>query len=283
MACKIVFYYNLTGAGWSETFYHSTSDPQALAAGIPNSFYQSCAGFRSTSCFLKAIRFSSLTPPRKSFLVKPYPTAQGTAAGPTINDGPDVASTDAVFLLQGDSVTSRRIFIRGLCDDDVKRDIFGNDLMSARLRNGTNTFLAEISARGFCIRKMQRPPDGALTYNNVNRVMAQGANIADFATIWFNDTTFPNAGDVMQFVGVPANLPHFPRQARMISAFTDLAVRKCDIEYRLPGGVTVFPPKMKACATSPIFGTIQGWNFERFSEHKTGRPFGSLRGRARAV
>jgi len=281
MPVKMVLYFNMYNSGWSETYYHPTDDPKGLATTLPNSFYQGSVSFRSGGCQLKAIRFSKTEGDRQSFLARPYPNAQGTA-GTAGDPGPDVASTDAVFLLTGASNTSRRVYMRGMADLDVKRDIFGNDILSASLRNGTNLFFQSLTQQGFAIRKQARPPAEALIWYPAERVTASETNRGQEAAIanvggWGAIAV----GGQVTFNGIPKSLPGFPRTAVVIRKYSEGGFFLIDIKYSVPGGVAQFPSSLKVAQVKNLFGVITGWQFERFSERKTGRPFGSLRGRAR--
>jgi len=94
-----------------------------------------------------------------------------------------------------------------------------------------------------------------------------------------------NEGDYLVFNNVPsAFLPRFPRMPQVIKKETISGVVYYYVSYAMPGGGTFEPANMLVTTRSPTYSQIDryDWAFERFSEHKTGRPFGSLRGRSRA-
>lgn len=281
MTCKITIYYNQLQSGFSETYYHASNDPVTLANSIPNSLYQNAVKWRSVDTLVKAARFSLLGGNRQSYLVRPYPTAQG-AAGAGTDVGPDVVSTDAVFALQSTGGATRRVFVRGLADQDVSRDVFGNDTPSAALIAGTNKFFKQIYDQGFSIRKADKPPNAGLVYRNVLSVKA--STVGDPSL--YSEISYQGVdpayvvGDVIQFKAVK-HLPHFPRTATIKYVTVIAGTNWYGIAYALPGGSTVFGGGMQSAKITYNTQVIALWTFERFSERKTGRPFGSLRGRAR--
>lgn len=283
MPCKLVLYFNQFASGFSETYYHPSTNPITLADSLSNAFYQAAAAPRSVDTILVAARFSDTLPPRASTLVRPYPVAQGTRSG-TLDVGPDVVSTDAVWLLTSSLGATRRLFMRGLADQDVRRDIFGNDLPSATLRTLTYAWLQALFAAGFSIRTSQRPPNAGLVWSPVIRVARDPESSARSSYfISTSATQLFTRGQSVQFNGVPKSLPRFPRKAVITNAVRVDDVWWYFLQYGLPGGVFVDPPTMRVTPSSYAYSVISRWAFERFSEHKTGRPFGSLRGRARGA
>jgi hypothetical protein len=282
MPSKMVLYYNLVNAGFSETFYHPNNDPVALSASIPNNFYQAMVNFRATSTFLKAARFSSTLPPRQSYLARAYPVAKGYSQS-TADPGPDVASTTAVFVLGGGAGKQRRVFMRGLADVDVKRDIFGNDTPSPALVGGSNQMFQQLALYGFSIRTSDRPPNAGLIWYKIFSVQVNTDNPDSWSTITNNSAiqTF-QVGDRVQFNGVEGDLRHFPHRTQIIGAVLAAGIWNYVIEYPLPGGVRINPKNLQMTKESFSYNAIVTWAFERFSEHRTGRPFGSLVGRKKA-
>lgn len=283
-ATKITLFFNQGRAGFSETFYSTNPDPAAVAASVPNAFYQSAANFRSTSTILQAVRYSRVDGGKSSFLVTPYPSAQGKR-GETSEPGPDVASTTAVYRLLAQNGVTRRIFIRGLADIDTTRDIFGNDIQSPALDKGKDKYFLAAFNAGFQIRWIPIPPAAgawilcpqvAFVYNATSKDGYSWLVTNDPAPLWA-------VGSHLVFNGVPSTLTNFPRKA-LVTALTGIApLQAAQIKYNLPGGTSQFAKNMRAFTYTPAYSSITQWFFERFSEHKTGRPFGSLRGRKRAA
>jgi hypothetical protein len=283
MPTKMVLFFNQLQGGFSETFYHTSDDPQTLATTLTNDFYQKAANLRATSTILKAARFSRIGGAKLSILVRPFPIAQGKRATVAV-PGPDPISTTAVYLLQATNGNTRRLFMRGLADVDVERDNFGNDLESSALMSGRNAYFAALFQLGFQVQVTQKPPFLGLTWRNVVRVRALTPSVANRCEI----RLFPEApnfavNDMLDFAGAGVSLPRFPRRTRILGISVVDGVANYQIAYALPGGVTVEPQNMRCQILPKLYAPISLWYFERFSEHKTGRPFGSLRGRARAT
>lgn len=283
MPSKMTLFFNQYNAGFSETYYHSQDDPGLLAADTPNSLYQAATNFRHTSVLMKAVRFSRVGGARGSYLIRPSPKAQGQQTTP-IDTGPDVVSTTAVYLLSTSSGIRRRVWVRGLADLDVKRDAFGNDLQSASLQNATQAYFGQLKSLGFQVRSVNRPPTAGLTWRNVvsvQHILTTDPNRATF----FLQVEAPalNVGDQVSFNGISSSLPHFPRSTTILAKQVVDGITNYTIAYQLPGGVSVSPKALKLTSLTYSQATLYTAAFERFGEHKTGRPFGSLRGRSRAV
>jgi len=283
MPCKMTIFFNMFGGGFSETFYHPNDDPFNLAGVTPNSLYQLAAKFRYVGCIIKAVRFSRVGGQRRSILVRPYPKAQGTRFS-ALDPGPDPISTTAVYNLYSTGQAKRNIWCRGLADLDIKRDAFGNDEESATLQQMRNEYFQALFTAGFRIQFLQRPPDAGLVWRKIaqiNHSVSVDPNRASFIP----SVAAPAlaVGDVLSVTGVPSNLPHFPRKFEIISITAVDGVNNYTFAYQLPGGVSVGPKNMRVTPYVVTYENISQWNFVRFGEHKTGRPFGSLRGRARAA
>lgn len=283
MPTKVVLFYNLASGGFSETFYNNSDFPQTLATNIPNSFYQKAAALRSTSCILRAARFSRIGGIKQSILIRPSPIAQGKR-GTSAMPGPDPISTTAVYSLQSVDGLVRRIFLRGLGDIDVTRDIFGNDVPSPDLVNLTNIYFGALFEQGMSIQLTNKPPALGLTWKRVIRVYHELADSGN-RSWFFNIPNLPefNVNDIIDFAGMGPGLPKFPRRARILQKKTVDGNANYQIAYGLPGGVSVEPQNGRCQILPKQYSPISLWYFERFSEHKTGRPFGSLRGRSRAT
>lgn len=283
MPTKMTIFFNQYNAGFSETFYHLEEDPNALMALVPNSLYQAAAKFRHTSVILKAVRFSKIGGARQSVLHRPYPKAQGTRYT-VAEPGPDPVSTTAVYMLASTTGAKRRIWCRGLADIDVGRDAFGNDIESTTLFGLRNLYFQELFDKLFQIQYLKRPPTDGLIWEKIQSV---GENVTSNPNRAYIRRAAPlpawNRGDIISFNGISSDLPRFPRQTEIISRITVGAIDYYEIAYQLPGGIAVFPRNLRGTAKTTGFSRISLWNFERFGEHKTGRPFGSLRGRSRGV
>jgi hypothetical protein len=278
---KITIYFNQSSAGFSETFYANGSDPYVLANSLTPAFYQRAVQFRAANTYCVGARFSSTDPPRESVLIRPQPQPHGIPRFTTIAE-PDVVSTTAVFLLGSTLPAQRRLYMRGIADMDVNRDENGQDLPSPFLINGSNTYFEALNLAGFSIKKQLRPPAGGLVWDYVTKVEASTLNPSKW-TEFTLDSGVHNVfkGDTVTFNGITTLEPGLPSKALVINDSQVGTKWVFTIAWPLPGGVILYPEKLKAVVSEPDLGLISTWSFERFSEHKTGRPFGSLRGRAR--
>jgi uncharacterized protein Usg len=279
----MTLFFNQYGAGFSETFFHPSDDPATLQSTIVQGYYQLAVNFRHTSVILKAARFSKTNTPKKSVLWIPTSTAQGTRYS-TEEPGPDAVSTTAVYRLAAANGKRRNIWCRGLADIDVRRDAFGNDLESATLKQMRNDYFLATSGYGFCIGYDLKPPEGALVWTRVPLVVAGSFQAATRTKLRLPVGVPFTAGQVVQFKGIDGTLPGFPRKAQVIEYYAGgLEDPYILIAYGLPGGVSVAPAKLAVSAVSFDTALITRWTFSRFGEHKTGRAFGSLRGRVRTM
>jgi len=284
VATKMTMFFNLFEAGFSETFYHTNNDPVALKNLIPNSFYQAAAAVRDRACRLKAVRFSQIGGNRLSILHRPYPPASGTRGFGGLTTQADVVSTTAVFQLSGFAAKTRRVWCRGLADGDVLRNPDGSDDLNAAVSKLFDAYFGKVASLQFQIRYILRPPDIGLTWRKVVAVQHL-FDVSPNRASFFLSEQVPALliGSRVSFDNIPSTLPHFPRSAEIINGIAQDGINNYIIAYSLPGGVTVGPPNLRLTAEQYGLSTITDWSFERFGEHKTGRPFGSLRGRSRAV
>jgi len=283
MAVKVTLYFNQSQSGFSETFYHASSDPQGVANSLGLLFYQRAVQFRAVNTYLVGARFSLMEPPRTSFLVRPSPQPHGINRLTDVPE-PDVVSTTAVFLLGASLPAQRRLYMRGIADMDVNRDENGQDNPSPFLIAGSNAYFAMLNIAGFAIKKQVRPPDGGLVWDFVTKIEPATNNPSMWSTFTLDSgihSVFK--GDTVTFNGITTLEPRLPSKALVINDVQVGAKWTFTIAWPCPGGVNLFPEKLKAVVSAPSFGLISTWAFERFSEHKTGRPFGSLRGRARSA
>jgi len=280
---KLTIFYNAQNAGFSETFYNDGTDPQQLRTALNNAFFQAAVKFRHVSVMIKGVRISRIDAAGKSLLFQPYPLAQGTRFTAS-EEGADVVSTTAVYRLTAANGQSRRLWCRGLADSDIVRDAFGNDLESAALRAMRTDYFAKLLSNNMQIRYQAKPPEATLVYRKVANVNFAGlTNPNRSNVILFPQAPELVAGQKVVFIGIPAELPNFPRTATVLEVKTLLGLVNYEISYRLPGGIIIIPRKMQLYNSVFLTTAIQLAAFERFGSHRTGRPFGSLRGRSRAA
>jgi len=295
MPCKLTFFFEQVGSGWSETWYHNTNDPKTLIKTIVNAdVLKRAVTFRHTLTYLKAARATVIDLNKESYTAGYGSDYHGFSGGLT-ETGPDVVSADAVLKVEGQQSGSKRMFIRGLNDEDIRRNGVGKDTPSGALQAGLTNYLNIMATNAFCIRKITNPPTGGIVWVNVTSVKAVAGVPTQVDVLTSEDTVAPIAvGARVRFSKVPQDtLPGFPPNATVL-LMNPLGVSGVRISYTLRGGVQVFPPSMRlihqAFEYQAVGGVAVGFfslvsnklNIERFSAHKTGRPFGLLRGRARS-
>jgi len=295
MASKITFFFEQVGSGWTETWYHNNSAPDTvvktfLTADILNRAVK----FRHRLTYLKAARATGIGGSKLSFTRSYGNDYHGSDIG-TGDSGPDIVSSDAVVAVDAIQVGRKRMFVRGLNDEDIRRSSVGRDVPSGNLTAGLINYLNAMSQAGFALRILDQPPNAGLVWSPVTSVKAVVGipTMVDVKTI--DDVAAPIVvGGNVRFSRVPTDsLPGFPSKAKVI-AMNPGGVAGVRISYTLRGGVEVFPPSMQLTNLSYSYPIVAGVGagfftlvsnplvIERFSEHKTGRPFGLLRGRARS-
>lgn len=279
MTLKLNFFYNQGRQGWSETYYHPSTNPQAVTAGFKPTFLRSLVSFRAQGTSLYAVRARDVNSPFKSFTQLIDGGYKGNTI-PTGDVGPDVVSTTCVVKLSSDVGTKRRLFLRGMNDAYVLRDVAGNDTFLGVFRTAVVKMLSQLRGEGLLIRSQVVPPEGALAYVRVSLLSPVEAGTQTRLSYTPVFGFQPAVGMRIILRGFSSrDLPHFPRVA-IVTAFEDvLPVSNLSIKYKLPGGVSVGPENMKMGNLLYAYQPITEYSFERFSSHKTGRPFGQLAGR----
>jgi len=287
MGLKVTFFYNQGKQGFSETYYSaSVSDPQSFLDGITPSIMHGFTDLRAVGCVLWAIRASYTEPPRRSALRLILGDYGGLLFGNADNLAPDVVSTDAVLRLSGLQGSPRRLYLRGLKDSDVVLSNIGNDQPTAQLVAGFKKLLKSITALNLAIKYTVLPPVGGAIWSAVTDVGISGIQAYYSYCELGNVVAWPagfEVGSSVVFQGVPSrSLPRWPRVAQ-ITGRTAVAPFRFSIAYRIPGGIVNAPTKMRVTPYVTNYDPILAYQFERFSEQKTGKPFGALRGRSRGV
>lgn len=284
MTVKLTFFYNQYKQGFSETYYLNVTNPATAVTGLTDKFLTAMTQFRSLATLLYAVRGQQIESPFRSFTRLVRGAFQG-AVQTDPDAQPDVIATTAVLQLVSQEATKRRLFLRGLPDDYVKRDAFGNDLFVGTFKTQVQTMVKEMIAAQFAVRKQTRPPIGGLAYARVELLSPDPANAA-FTRLLLPVTAgfTPVVGEKISFRGIPAErLPNFPRINTVISQAVVAGALTVSIRYALPGALSVNPVRMTASNIIYAYEPISEFTFERFSQHKTGSPFGRLAGRKRAV
>jgi hypothetical protein len=286
VANKIVLFYNQLQEGWTETYYDNTNNsPLTVARAIYNAgslinFVQ----YRHYTTELWGIRVTQIGGSRTNFSIN---TAGQLLTGDRIPVGnadetPDVTSTSWVLKLGTSPQTqTRHIWLRGLNDVDTLRDDDGEPNPSTYLQNGWARQLLAIQTFGWNLQYEIRPPNGGLVWNYVTSVASAGPNTS---TVFLSAAPNLNlvANPQVVFQGIPRDdLPGFPRQPTVISQ-SNVAPFNIVITYRYRASVTPYiPAKLKFCPAVYGYFPISNFYQVEFEERKTGRPFGTPRGRAR--
>jgi hypothetical protein len=288
MPCKVVLFYTQFQRGWTETWYHNESDPRTLLRTVLNEIkLNNASQFRHQNTFLVAARATSTIGQRLSYSIS-YGTKYHGTAKRTNQKTPDVASTDAVIKVDGVQFGTKRMFIRGLNDDDVTRTVDGTDAAVGGLLTGMADYVNSMAAGSFAIRTLDKPPTNGTVWYGVVKIIPVAGDIPHSDVI----TKKPTGGEItletrVRFARVPFdNLPGFPANSEVIEIGPG-GLNGVRINYYLREQAPVFPVSMQLVVLQYSYPIIKpvletDIQFERFSERKTGRPFGLQRGRARA-
>lgn len=281
MPCKMVFFYNQVGRGWTEVYYTTEDNPQSAATAMGDQTLGKFIYPRHRLTYLVGIRASLVDSPRSSYFrpLEGYKGKAGTSSG---NATPDVVSVDAVVKLTSDIASvSRRVFFRGLADEDVGRHADGPDAPSGNLIAGLKSWHGALRTLNYQVRYVTQPPAGGLVWTRILSATASslGPGFTDLLV-----TAIPAgllSGQRIRFTGLnTSDLPGLPRTAYVVQ--TSVAAGAIvTIPYRFRNTGVVTTPKAFFTRLAYQYTNIFGQQFERFSEHKTGRPTVSLRGRSR--
>lgn len=281
MAFKCVLMYNQNSRGFTETWYSKNESIPLFALPVKHGeVFKQAIRFRNPKTILFGARYSDETNPRNSVF---WPLSRTWQSGITSTDTPDPVSTDATWLITGSNTAKRRISIRGLPDDSVKRDVNGNDVVTAGFRQGVDTYIAAVKDAVWSIKYLIKPSVGGLQMLNVKLLEPNAVN-PNWTTVTLVQAPAGQliAGGRVRFSNPPkGELAGFPRLCPIIDV--DNANKQITIPYRWRGGVNFGPKSMGAISVAYDYDAVLDWFFERFSERKTGKPFGSLAGRSRAV
>jgi len=139
------------GRGFNEVYYKSADDLDT-AATYPLALINAALGMRSNLTILQKIRVSSVVGNRVTAVVNINRPVTGGAG----LDGPDVASTAAVYNLNSFSKGfTRRVWFRGLPDCQVRRDpSTGQDIPGATLATAAKNFIIKLASNGYQVRAL---------------------------------------------------------------------------------------------------------------------------------
>lgn len=286
MALKVTIFYNQFNRGWTETWYTNGS---SLPSTIPVADYNALDAsikIRGIGTNIYAIRYSveggagnSITfPTKNSFEAVGVNQWNGTSTPP------EPVSTTAVYKLIGSNGLRKRIFLRGLQDSDVVRDEQGADVPSAHLNQSVANYFSLAMTAGWSIRQVQTPRNTNISYQSVVSLTPVPGNPNQTTVLFQGEQIFTATPlTFARFAAIPTDdVPGFPRIAPVL-ATTAAPGPTIIITYRLRGNAAYAPAKMRLIKLAYNYLPFTSNVFERFSEHKTGRPFGSLRGRSRSA
>lgn len=288
MACKVVFFYNQDQSGWTETYYCPSTDPFTFLNSLPATLFQKAMAFRAAGTDLYAVRATLLGGLRQSFTLP----LQGRYPSPfSVNSSaynPDVVTTDALYNLYDGLGHVKKMYFRGLIDAWTNKLPTGQSVQYPDLIQAIGQFITQLYNNNFQLRYQNRPPTGGLLWNNVaqvNSASAEGYPQFTFcqtpaATGFVIGTPLPTV--IFQNVNRNA-LPGFPLTTTVL-AQTASSPFGIVIPYNWRG-IPVFTPNknMRFCLQTFTYQGIFSGQFLRLTEHKTGRPFGIARGRARSI
>jgi hypothetical protein len=287
MPCKLVLFFKQFSQGWTETWYHAINDPRELIESVlTESLLRIIAKLRASTTFLSAARATQIGGAKLSFS-KSYAARFAGQGFFTTDSPPDVASVDAVLKVASVAGTAKRMFIRGLRALDVLRSLSGGDTPSASLVDGLANYQSAMQAAGMTLRILDKPPNGGQTWYNVLSLSPVAGDTPHTDVTVITPILAPIVvGSQVRFSRTPFDqLPGFPSNPTVIGVNV-AAPPSIRIPYFLREQATVFPLSMRLTGVSYSYSPAvkidtSGPIFERFSEHKTGRPIGQLRGRAR--
>lgn len=283
MALKVNFLFNAGSNGWTETYYHSSDDPYTTVTGFLTSQLQPLVTFRAPLTYLYGVRASVVGGQKKSYSRLLPSIFYGLAKESIITPATaDVSSTDAVLKLVGSGRHVRRVFLRGLASIDVKRDANGVDKPSGNLIAGFDNMLTQLVAMGLQIQYQQQPGGvGPVKYRAFG--IRKSVSFPALSEISIGADAFAalTVGDHLIFQRTQRGvLPGFPRNAKVVQKIDDTDGKWIAVDYIAPITGRVWFPNWYFFKYVPQYDPIQYYNFERFSERKTGRPIGLLRGKS---
>lgn len=287
MAAKLVFYFNQASRGWTETWY-SSRDYNSYEID-DNDIIAYCTKrlkFLETPGIIYAVRASATELPRLSKLLllgKRY-VAGNVNSQQLARGEPDPVTTDAVINFTNQAGVKKNLFLRGLPDAMVVRDGFGNDTPPPDFVGALIEFVNTIRLRNFLIRVANKPPAVGFAPLSIIDVSTDPANPHQSVIRLRSAPNFPlPAPSQARFTRIDTdNLPGFPKIAQVL-AQSAVAPFSITIPYRIRNTSPQTPPNMQMIPLGYQYFNWTTGTFVRYSEHKTGRSFGALRGRARSL
>lgn len=284
---KVVFFYNEGTLGFSETWYNEASTPIALdlSKGPFATFLKASLNCRASAAYIYGARVSNVAPPKLSnpwFFGAQYAQSDAYIANPA--NAPDVVSTDAEYLVFDGSGNKRQFTFRAIPDSYVAYTPSFAPIESSYLSKAVSAYFKGVIASGLQFGVSSKAGSAGYIPNMITSIEASPAN-----PVWsrLTLTTAPaytiGAGNYVLFHGINKNkVPGFPTKAQVMAQ--NAGALWIDIPYLFRGATAIYnPTKASVIPFNLTLASVSTWQFQRFSERKTGRPFGVLRGRARSV
>ena len=172
---KVVCQFTQPDHGFTEVYYRQ-ADNLAAASVFSSRLIASILNYRAELTSLRKIRISDVLNNRSSVVVNINQTASALAGTA------DMVFTAAIVTLNSPSIGARRqLWVRGLTDDSVKRNLnTGLDEPSANLLAGINQHCRALSQNGFAVRALSRLTVPPLVYTNIMSVVVAGSGFVTF-------------------------------------------------------------------------------------------------------
>jgi hypothetical protein len=288
MSLKVVFFYNNGPDGWTETYYANSNDPFNFLTNVPPNIWSLSTAFRAANVDLFAVRATLLGGgARKSYTLALAGKFPSPASAQSSSGLPDAPQVDALFNIVDGAGNHKKTFFRGLIDAQVGYIASGQSIQNAALIKAIQTFISAMGNYQFQLRYQNRPPNSGLTWFTVQSVSP--ATALGFPQFSFCSTpTAPGIATPQPFPVIFQNvnrnsLPGFPLNTNCIGQ-SNVSPFGIVIPYLYRNTAAFFPNKnMRFCQQSYSYNAMFLGIFQRFTVHKTGRNFGTPRGRARVV
>jgi hypothetical protein len=146
--------FNLYEAGWSENFVLDRPGDNAQSVFLDPSFISLAMAFRCSGTLLYKYTVTNLDVPRQSFIRfvnRPSPNA------PAIGNAASVTNTSVKMKLAADDGVSRYLWIKGLIDDQLSRNVFtGQYVIAGALTSALSDYMVALTTLGARIRYLER-------------------------------------------------------------------------------------------------------------------------------
>jgi len=286
MATKYTIFYNQGNRGWTETWYDNLTTFQTdFNSANWKKFLKSAILFRGATTYIYGIRQTGVKPLVNGSQIDVLGNTYKAPFSNPATDDPDVVSTDAVFLVNAftDITSKKRMYFRGLPDFYVDRDVDGGFAPAPVLITNIKDYFKNASTLGLSIRvKDPTPAQVQVLSMSPNPTNINYTDLTCNAVPVFVGTA---PYQIVNFGVQTDDTPGFPHIANVVSVTTGPPII-VTIRYRLRSSVVpVTPANQRFRQLQYIYKAVDynTADFQFFSEHKTGRPFGVLRGRSRSL